>query len=61
MSGAVGQEVLFIFRGAYQPSFGSYFKFPDSTAPSFSGSLNAVGGVVISSTEILCFSGVGMA
>lgn len=61
ISSAIGQEVTFIFRGTYQPSFGSYYKFPGGTAPAFSGSLNVVGGLVISSTEILCFGGKGMA
>ena len=61
IASAVGQEVLFVFRGAYQPSFGSFWKFPGGEVPDFDGSLNVVGGVVISATEISAFGGAGMA
>lgn len=61
MANAVGQEVLIIFRGAFQPSFGSYYKFPYGMVPTFSGSLNAIGGTVISATEILMHGGSGYA
>lgn len=61
IASAVGQEILIVFRGAYQPSFGSCFKFPGGTVPTFSGTLNAIGGTVISSTEILVHGAVGYA
>jgi hypothetical protein len=61
MGAAIGQEILLVFRGAYQPSFGSYWLFPGDEVPTFSGSLNVIGGTVISATEILAFGGVGMA
>lgn len=61
MASAIGQEVFVVFRGAYQPAFGSYWKFPGGAVPDFSGSLNVVGGVVVSSTEIAAFAGAGMA
>lgn len=61
MEAALGQEVLFVFRGAFQPSFGSFFKFPGGEAPTFEGSLNAIGGVVISSTELIVHGAAGYA
>lgn len=61
MADAIGQEVLIVFRGAFQASFGSQYKFPRGTPPVFTGSLNAIGGTVISATEILMHGAVGYA
>jgi hypothetical protein len=61
MAAAIGQEVFIAFRGAYQPSFGSYWLFPGDEVPTFSGSLNVLGGTVISATEIIAFGGMGVA
>ncbi|MBI1620163.1 hypothetical protein [Aquamicrobium zhengzhouense] len=61
IASAIGQEVLIVFRGAYQPSFGSFWKFPKGEAPSFEGGLNAIGGTVLSSTEILVHGAAGYA
>jgi hypothetical protein len=61
MADAVGQEVLIVFRGAFQATFGTYYKFPRGIAPTFSGALNAIGGTVISETEILVHGAVGYA
>src|SRR5690606_19513902 len=59
MADAIGQEVLIVFRGAHQPWFESYYKFPRGSPPVFTGTLNAVGGTVISATEILMHGAVG--
>ncbi|MHA6686349.1 hypothetical protein [Mesorhizobium sp. A556] len=61
IASAIGQEIMIVFRGAFQPSFGSYWKFAGGDAPTFDGSLNVVGGVVISATEISAFAGLGVA
>lgn len=61
MADAVGQEVLIVFRGAFQPTFGTFYKFPRGVDPVFTGSLNAIGGTVISTTEILMHGAVGYA
>jgi hypothetical protein len=61
MADAVGQEVLIVFRGAFQPTFGTYYKFPRGLDPTFTGALNAIGGTVISATEILMHGAVGYA
>lgn len=60
IASAIGQEIFIVFRGEYQPSFGSYWKFPGGEAPTFDGDLNVIGGEVISSTEIVAFAGAGM-
>jgi hypothetical protein len=61
MADALGQEVLIVFRGAFQPTFGTYYKFPRGLDPTFTGALNAIGGTVISATEILMHGAVGYA